>query len=187
MSQHLIRAAVPRDAGRIARLHLASYRAAYRDVLPASFLAGLTLADRERRWRASLRNPARRTLLTLIDNAAPRLIAFAEVGRCRDDDVTGARTGELIALHVAEDCWHRGVGRVLHSRAVRVLRERGFTAATLWVLTGNERARAFYAAMGWAPDGHGRDLLVNGACIPEVRYRIDLGADPRAAAGPAAG
>jgi predicted GNAT superfamily acetyltransferase len=75
----------------IARLHLASYRAAYRDLLPAAFLAG-----------------------------------------------------------------------------------RGFATATRWVLAGNERARAFYAAMGWAENGRARGLVVNGVHIPEIRYRIGL-------------
>jgi GNAT superfamily N-acetyltransferase len=145
-------------------------------VLPASFLAGLALADRERRWRASLRNQARSTLLAFIDNAAPRLIAFAEVGQCRDGDVTGARTGELIALHVAEDCWHQGVGRALHARAVQSLRQSSFTTATLWVLTHNARARAFYTAMAWTPDTRTRDLTMNATHIPELRYRIDLAA-----------
>jgi GNAT superfamily N-acetyltransferase len=187
VSRYLIRPAGPRDAEPIARLHIASYRTAYRDVLPAGFLAGLTLADRERRWRASLRDPARSTFLTLMDNAAPRPVAFAETGVSRDGDATAARTAELIALHVAEDCWHQGVGRALHAHAIRALRDSGFADATLWVLTGNERARGFYAAMGWTPDGHARDLVVNGACIPEIRYRIGLAADARAAAVPPRG
>jgi GNAT superfamily N-acetyltransferase len=104
-----------------------------------------------------------------MGNAAPRLVAVAETGPGRDGDAAEARTGELIALRVAEDCWHQGVGRALHSRALGVLRESGFTAATLWVLTGNERARAFYAAMGWTPDGPARDLVVNNVRIPEIR------------------
>ncbi len=44
----------PADAPQTARLDLASSRAGYRDLLPTPFLAGLTLADRERRWRARL-------------------------------------------------------------------------------------------------------------------------------------
>ena len=91
------------DAPQITRLHLASYQAGYRDLLPTAFLAPLTLADRERRWRASLRDPARQTLIVGVQNAdGPALVAFAEVGACRDDDAA-AGAAELIALHVAAD------------------------------------------------------------------------------------
>ena len=42
---------------------------------------------------------------------------------------------------------------------------------TLWVLTGNSRARAFYEAMGWKYDGTAREHLAWGIQVPEVRYR----------------
>jgi hypothetical protein len=42
----------------------------------------------------------------------------------------------------------------------------------LWVLEGNARARRFYEAMGWLPDG-GRQLLeMVGAKLYEIRYRL---------------
>ena len=175
MTALLIRTATAADVPDIARLHLASYRAAYRDLLPAAFLAGLTLADRERRWRESVADPARQTLLTSIKNApVSGLVALAEIGAGRDDDA-GSRDGELIALHVAPGHWRRGIGRALHQRAIAALAGRGFGAATLWVLTGNRQARAFYAAMGWAPDGRAREQAARGILIPEVRYRRRLG------------
>ncbi len=58
MAEQLIRVAQPTDGPEIARLPWAAHRVAYRDRLPAGFLAGLTLADRERRCRASLADPA---------------------------------------------------------------------------------------------------------------------------------
>ncbi len=175
MPEQLIRKARPSDGPAIARLHLASYRAAYRDLLPPAFLAGLTLPARELRWRASLRDPSRSTFVTMGHNAnAAGLTGFAEIGAARDDDA-GAADGELIALHVAPAQWRRGIGRALHGQAIRALADRGCGAATLWVLAGNQRARAFYAAMGWAPDGRTRHLAANGITIPEVRYRIRPG------------
>jgi ribosomal protein S18 acetylase RimI-like enzyme len=170
-----IRVARPADVPELARLHLASYWAAYRDLLPAAFLAGLTLADRERRWRASLANPERQTLITKTRNGPHvPLVGLAEIGPCRDTDAPSG-TGELIALHIAEAYWRQGIGERLHDRATAALAGRGFGAATLWVLTGNEPARAFYAAMGWSADGQARDITVDGLTIPEVRYVIRLG------------
>ncbi len=175
VAEPLIRVARAADVPEIARLHLASYRAAYQDLLPAGFLAGLTLADRDRRWRASLGDRARETFMIQGAEAGTmRLPGFAEIGPCRDDGMP-AGTGELIALHVTEGRWRQGVGRRLHAHALAALATRGFGAAMLWVLSGNGRAQAFYAAMGWSADGRAREFAMRGISIPEIRYRIRIG------------
>ncbi|MFY9928672.1 MAG: GNAT family N-acetyltransferase [Streptosporangiaceae bacterium] len=164
-----IRSAAPADAEAIARLHLASYRAAYQGLIPAGVLSSLRGEDRELRWQASLNDPRRRTLIAEDDDAVLALIGFAEVGPSRDKDA-GAGTGELMALHVTQASWRRGVGRTLNDIAIATLAAQGFQAVTLWVLTGNSRARAFYEAMGWNHDGTARELLVQGIRVAEVRY-----------------
>jgi len=168
----VVREARDADAASIGRLHLASYRAAYRDLLPAGLLAGFDDGEREQRWRASLADPGRATYVAA--DYTGRLLGFAEVGGCRDDDMDREVTGELMALHVAEPWWRQGVGRMLHARAVAALASGGFTAATLWMLTGNARARAFYAASGWAADGRARHRVLRGADVHEVRYVTGL-------------
>ena len=76
-----------------------------------------------------------------------------------------------MALHVRQSRWRQGAGRALHDTAVATLTARGFQVVTLWVLTGNDRARAFYEAMGWNHDGTARDHVAWGIQVPEVRYR----------------
>jgi RimJ/RimL family protein N-acetyltransferase len=56
------------------------------------------------------------------------------------------------------------------THAVRALHEAGLDDITLWVLEGNERARRFYEACGFQPDGT-RQLLDIGGLVPEIRYR----------------
>lgn len=169
-----IRPAIPADAEAIARLHLASYRAAYHGLIPAGVLSSLRSEDREQRWQAALNDPRRRTLLAEDDDAGPALIGFAEVGPSRDDDAD-AGTGELMALHVTHAHWRHGLGRTLNGLAIATLASRGLRTATLWVLTGNSRARAFYEAMGWHRDGSVRELEVWGIQVTEVRYRSVCG------------
>jgi RimJ/RimL family protein N-acetyltransferase len=165
-----IRLAIPADAEAIARLHLASYRAAYHGLIPAGILSSLRSEDEEQRWQAALHDPRRRTLVAEDDDAGPALIGFAEVGPSRDDDAD-AGTGELIALHVTQAHWRHGLGRTLNGLAIATLASQDFWTATLWVLTGNSRARAFYEAMGWHHDGSARELEASGNQIAEVRYR----------------
>ena len=165
-----IRPATRADADAIAALHLASYRAAYEGLLPAEVLGSLRAEDRRRRWHVSMNDPQRRTLIAQAGDGASAVIGFAEVGPSRDDD-TEAGTGELMALHVMQSRWRQGSGRALHDTAIATLATLGFQVATLWVLTGNSRARAFYEAMGWNDDGTAREHLAWGIQVPEVRYR----------------
>ncbi|HEU5024574.1 MAG TPA: GNAT family N-acetyltransferase [Spirillospora sp.] len=159
-----IRTATEADAPAIARLHLASYRAAYRGLLPTGFLAAYDPAERERRWLERLRDPDRTTFVT-----TPALVAFAEIGPSATP-----LTGELLALHVAESHWRQGLGGALHAHALKALTGRGFQSATLWVLDGNQRACAFYEAAGWTPTGETRHRLVRGTAVDELRYHREL-------------
>ncbi len=49
-----IRRAVPDDARAIAEINVAGWRAAYRGLMPAEFLASLSVDAREAAWRARL-------------------------------------------------------------------------------------------------------------------------------------
>ncbi|WP_433146028.1 N-acetyltransferase family protein [Actinomadura nitritigenes] len=156
------RTATEADAPAIARLHLASYRAAYRGLLPDGFLAAYDVAEREHRWLERLRDPSRAAFVT-----APAIVAFAEIGPSHDDP----RTGELLALHVAESHWRQGIGGALHAHALNALSGLGHESAVLWVLDGNQRACAFYEAAGWAFTGETRHRNVRGTPVDELRYR----------------
>lgn len=66
-----------------------------------------------------------------------------------------------------------GLANRLLQQGLRTIRERGYAAARLWVLTENHRARAFYAKHGWLPDG--TTAPTEYPPHPEkLRYRIDL-------------
>ena len=53
-------------------------------------------------------------------------------------------------------------------------RARGFREMTLWVVDRNTRARSFYEALGFAPDGATKVEQRPGFVLEEVRYRMDL-------------
>ncbi len=79
-------------------------------------------------------------------------------------------------MYVDPEAWGAGLGRALIVEAERRLAER-HPVATLWVLRGNTRARRFYEAGGWRPDGtERRDRRVWGAAVDEVSYRKKLAA-----------
>ena len=57
---------------------------------------------------------------------------------------------------------------------MRGLTETGFSAATLWVLETNARARRFYESAGWAADGATKTDRRGDIELREVRYRRAL-------------
>ena len=65
-------------------------------------------------------------------------------------------------------------GKALMDSALDVLRQAGFSEATLWVLATNERARRFYEVGGRAPDGAAKQDDSRGFPITELRYRRQL-------------
>jgi GNAT superfamily N-acetyltransferase len=161
----VFRPAASGDAAGIASLHLASYKTAYRCLLPSIFLAALDPAEREMRWREHLADPS---LVTFLAEAGGSLVGFTGVGPSRD--LAG---GELRWLHVAREWWGRGVGAALHERAVAALGELGHEVARLWVVRGNTRAIAFYRARGWRADGRTLCRSIEGVAVHTDGYTLD--------------
>jgi len=101
------------------------------------------------------------------------LLGVSSCGESRDDDVDES-VGEIRSFFVAPGSWGGGVGRVLMDGALESLRERGHHTATVWSFTENERANAFYEALGFTRDGAEEPTGEDWADIPGIRYRRSL-------------
>ena len=168
------RQAVEADAPALAALHIRAWQWAYRGQLPDAHLDDLT-SDRERRtawWREALGRAASEER-TWVAEVAGRIAGFASTYPSQDAE-TARDTAVLAAIYLDQEVAGRGIGRALLAYAMADLRRRGFPAAILWVLATNERARRFYEAAGWRPDGATRTEQWQGLELHEVRYSIDL-------------
>jgi GNAT superfamily N-acetyltransferase len=165
-----IREATRMNADAIAEVHVTTWRAAYRDILPAAYLDSLSVEMRADRWYRSLTAGRPRVLVADVDDTIVGWIAF---GPCRDAD-KDASWGEVEALYVLPAYWGAGVGRRLMESARRKLSDAGYTDALLWVLSENERARAFYGQVGFERDGSGRGIQIARTPLIEVRYSCAL-------------
>jgi ribosomal protein S18 acetylase RimI-like enzyme len=164
-----VRAGVAADANAIARVHVRSWEAAYRGVVPDAVIDRFSVEDRERTWRERL-SVRGAPSFTLVAEHDRRLAGFCSVILPSRDDDAGERTGEVAAVYVDPDDWRAGVGRALLEASLSLLRQQAWDDATLWVLASNERARAFYERFGFVPDG-ARMQDERGA---EVRLRATL-------------
>ncbi|MEU7292600.1 GNAT family N-acetyltransferase [Streptomyces exfoliatus] len=168
-----IREALPEDAAAVAAVHVLSWRAAYRDLLPARYLAALDVAERTAVWRARLTAPDRPTVLVATGSGG-EVRAFSCFRAWQGEDLDPRTTGELAALYALPEAWGTGVGRALLSASTERLAAAGFRMAALWVLAGNARGRRFYEAAGWRPDGEVVREETGGRVLDELRYRRDL-------------
>jgi ribosomal protein S18 acetylase RimI-like enzyme len=169
-----VRLATPADAEAIARVHVASFHAAYAGRMPAVVIAAFTLEKRVARWRDILARDAPEER-SFVSPAEGRVIGFASTGPARDADAAPG-TAELYALYLDPAAWGLGIGRALFAEAVADLRARGRVAMTAWVLEGNARAQRFYEACGMRLDGERKVVVEEGADLVHVRHALPIAA-----------
>lgn len=167
-----IREAEPADAKAIAEVHVRSWQTAYRGQLSDDYLDGLSVDERLEQHRRSLEEP-RAEWRTWVADEDGTVAGFAVTGPSEDADAEPS-TGEVYAIYLEPGRVGTGLGRTLFEHALADLRERGFSAVTLWVLESNERARRFYEVAGWRADGTKTNERVDCEMRPTVRYRVEL-------------
>lgn len=171
MPSYLVRPAAQSDARSIAEIHVATWQAAYQDVMPEEHLRGLTPEKRLPQWREAIEY-AEPQVLVATDGAA--VIGFVGFDRSRDPK-SRPTTGELWALYVSPAHWGQGAGLALWDGAREGLVEEGCTEVTAWVLLRNERALRFYELAGFKRElTTARTTTVGGARLEEIRLKRKL-------------
>jgi RimJ/RimL family protein N-acetyltransferase len=169
-----VRRAVVGDAFELARINVAAWRSAYAGIMPEEFLAGMDSPDRVVRWRERIGTPDPYATFVALDEDDV-FGGYCTVGVLRNEDgTTEPDVGELMAIYVDPARQGSGAGRAVHDAGLAHLNQLGFRRAGLWVFAANASARAFYAALGWAPDGSTHDDEIMGTLVPELRYARSL-------------
>jgi len=164
-----LRRGIPDDAEGITRVHVESWRSAYRGLVPDRLLDQVDMSARTERWRGIL-GQDNGSVLVVEDDVQIR--GFCHIRRPEDTDVDAETTGEIVALYVDPGVWRKGYGRVLCDGALEELSKRGFSEAILWVFEENAPARRFYEAAGFVFDSMNRKHPRLG--LNMVRYRREL-------------
>jgi GNAT superfamily N-acetyltransferase len=170
-----VREADVSDAAAVALVHVRSWQAAYRGLIPQDYLDALDPQLRREQWQGWLSAANRITETLVAEHPTDGVVGFVTYCASRDEDAA-PDVGEVAGLYVLASHWGTGTGRLLIGEAMRRLARTGKTAATLWVLATNERARRFYEAAGWHPDGQHKTDESRGFPLPELRYRTALDA-----------
>jgi ribosomal protein S18 acetylase RimI-like enzyme len=165
-----VRPAVAGDAMAVAQAHVRAWQVGYRGLLPNDFLDALRPEDRASRYGFDQMNPG--GPFTQVAIYEGTVCGHVTTGRCRDTDLQGG--GEIWALYVDPARWGSGIGRRLIAAGCAQLSSQGYDVASLWVLSGNDRARRFYERAEWHCDGTERTDSIGDHAVDEVRYRRSL-------------
>ena len=133
--REMLRLARIEDAETIATIHVCAWRVAYEGIVPAQYLASLSVQERANLWRRIISEQRGTVLLAIAPNGA---LGFVSFGPSRDKD--GKEKAEIYAIYVLPEFWKQGMGRELLDEAERRIGDCHFTALTLWVLEKNAQA-----------------------------------------------
>ncbi len=169
-----VRAATVRDAAELAAIHVRSWQAAYKGLLPQDYLDKLEVSDRVEGWRRTLSATDWSRSGVMVVHPERELLGFAGFGPTRDNDDDDSAVAEIRSIYLLPEAWGKGFGKRLMCAALTRLASAGYTQATLWVLQTNGRARRFYETGGWTYDGAAKCDDSHGFPMQEIRYRKQL-------------
>jgi GNAT superfamily N-acetyltransferase len=114
-------------------------------------------------WARAIQLPGKTTLIAEADGEVVGVLSM-------ESDAPGTAL-ELSQIHVRPGQWRRGIGARLHAAYVQSLRETGVLTGLAGVWEHNDRARAFYAGLGWLPVGA---VETGGNGPRRLRLRLDV-------------
>jgi ribosomal protein S18 acetylase RimI-like enzyme len=164
-----IRPAQPHDATGITRVQVPSWQAAYKGIVPDTYLQNMLTNE----WQQHRIDHWTRTITSgeifgvVAENEQGELIGFAMGGNSRDPGLKDY-DGELYAIYILPTLQRQGLGKALLQAFARDLYERGYSGMLIWALRDNTRARGFYEKMGG--QSVGKKLVTLGEPLWEVGY-----------------
>lgn len=162
-----VRAAVPADVPDLARVQLSAALTGFAHIFPES-VPKPTQPELEDEWGPLVTDANRTVLAVVVDAELIACVVFGEY-----PTLAPPGWGHLAKLYVAPEAWGQGIGSRLHDLAVEQLSAAGYQNLWLWVLEGNDRARAMYERRGWTARSERRTDWP-GSDVYEMGYELRL-------------
>jgi ribosomal protein S18 acetylase RimI-like enzyme len=164
----MIRLATIEDAETIAGVHVRTWQFAYEGIVPAGYLASLSILERANMWRRVISEQRNTALVAITPRGG---VGFVSFGPSHGKDAK--EKGKVYAIYVLPEFWNQGIGGELLEEAEERLAD--FAAVTLWVLEKNVLGRRFYETRGFRFDETRKEETIGGSVLTELRYEKRLG------------
>jgi GNAT superfamily N-acetyltransferase len=166
-----VREATQADTESIVELTAAGWRAAYPGIVPAERIENLPIAGWRHDIRSGLRAP-KADSFTRIAEAGGEVVGYSFVAAPGREEPEASRVAEVVAVYVDPERWRTGVGRALMGSVDEGAAQAGYEELVLWSFEQNERALAFYDALGWEREDLRRPHRASGASTIRLRHSL---------------
>lgn len=166
VSEIIIRIAKVEDAEGIAKVHVDSWRATYKGIVPVTFLESLSYEQRELIWKKGVNE----NNVYIAEDEYGQVIGFSTGGKERTRKYE-AYTGELYAIYILKEYQGKGIGRLLVQSVVDDLKDKSLNSMLIWAIEENP-ACLFYEALGGKKIDT-EEIEIAGKKLSEVAYGWD--------------
>ncbi len=136
------------DLDTVVKIHCEGWRDAYKGFMDEDYISRKN-GTRRAKWESILaESPAEKHFLIRDGDVPVGMISLDSPREGADGE-----TYEIFGLYILPEQMRKGYGRAAVALAEEKIRGVGYGKISLWVLEPNERARRFWEAMGFAPDG----------------------------------
>lgn len=175
MSEVIIRHATFEDAAEIANVHINSWREAYKDLMPQSFLdeRPLNFKNRYTLWKRITVDPKNVTFVA--ESSDHGIVGFINGSAPRDSQY--AEHVEIYSFYLLKKYQKKGIGFRLLNIYFEHFKNLGAQKAYLWVLEDNPTIN-FYKRTGGVFNGHVKTDTIAGLEMREHCFEwssLDLG------------
>jgi GNAT superfamily N-acetyltransferase len=164
----VIRLATSSDAPNMAEVHMRSWEAAYKDIIPIDYIRERN-AGRPALWDRILEKENTTQYIIEKDDKTAGMLG---IDVSRDNDVDDC-TYELTGLYLLPEYFYQGIGTQTMEFAFIKARSLKMKVMTVWLLENNHNAKRFYEKCGFIPDGSTREENF-GKILNSIRMRINL-------------
>lgn len=151
------------DLFEISNIYEESWKYAYKQIIPQTYLDSIPKGD----WIHRLKATNRKTIV-MLENGS--IIGTSSFCKSRFDSMNGY--GEIISIYLLPNFIGKGYGKILLQNAVNELKNMGFNKVFLWVLEENKNARHFYEKFGFKLNNISLITNIGGRDLKEVQYEL---------------
>ena len=151
-----IKRACEGDEQTLAYIQTQSWKQAFQNILSREELERCTEIQKvTAMYKKLLENHIGNGYILTVDGH-PHCIAWWDT--TREKEMPGY--AELICIHSLQEHWRQGYGSKMMNRVISDITQAGYPKVMLWVFEQNTRARKFYEAKGFFPNGKTKPNLV---------------------------
>lgn len=144
IKQVQLRQATLADAEAIAAVRVEAWRDGYKEIIPATYLAEMTIEESQQKWQRILEAMQANLdkICVYVAESDGHIVGFASANLLEHEKL--GMQSELSSLYL-RPAWQRsGIGRRLVDKLARTVQQMGAQSMLVWVFAENRIGRNFY-------------------------------------------